>query len=173
MAHKPLSKTLMVKCGYSDMEILDQNLRVHCRDKHNSVKFAAGSTHITSFFPPKSDHKRKLSSSSSDPKKLCVSNSESENQESTSDSILNTETDAPSPSEPDEQQPTSSISANADAKLDEILACVKDIQVSLKTLRTLGLQTYGPFRNIHKLCPSPEKIFKYDVSRMLLSEKRV
>ena len=134
MAHKPLSKTLMVKCGYCDMEILDQNLRVHCRDKHNSVKFAAGSTHITSFFPPKSDHKRKLSSSSSDPKKLCVSNSESENQGSTSDSILNTEMDAPSPSEPDEQhiEPTLSISANADGKLDEILACVKDIQVSLK-----------------------------------------
>ena len=43
--------------------MLDQNLSKHCQEKHNSKKFVAGDTHITSYFGGQT---RKHSSSSNE-----------------------------------------------------------------------------------------------------------
>ena len=47
---KPTNKTKLSKCGHCNAEMLDQNLSKHCQEKHNSKKFVAGDTHITSYF---------------------------------------------------------------------------------------------------------------------------
>ena len=56
---KPLSKTKKVRCGYCNDEMMDQNLKPHCRDMHqSSIKYAAGDSHITSYFT--TNKKRKV-----------------------------------------------------------------------------------------------------------------
>ena len=58
---KPLSKTLIFKCDYCGAEMLEQNLKPHCRDQHSSAKYVQGVTHITYYFGK--GKKRKLSTS--------------------------------------------------------------------------------------------------------------
>ena len=114
----------MVKCGYCDKDILDQNLSTHCRDRHNSFKYAAGDTHVTSYFAI--NKKRKLSSVDSEISCDSASSEElpSEELEQTG-SNSNEESTAVLANEQ-----TSTTTDNA--KLDEILSRVKDIQISVK-----------------------------------------
>ena len=119
---KPLSKTLMVKCGFCNVEMLDENLKAHRPDQHSSSKYVAGDSHITSYFS-KTDKKRKLSTTSCDSDNSNVSSASNKNlQPDKVDDVQSV----------DVLNKTCLTTEDANSKLDEILSCVKDIQISVK-----------------------------------------
>ncbi len=128
--NKPLSKIKTSKCGYCNAEMLDQNLRKHCRDQHNQERFAAGDTHITSYFGTKSQ-KRKLSTSSSgsgSDESLSPELPELDEQHVIMDSSSH-----PNENIIDAISQRHSADSMSNEKLDEILTRVKDIQITVKS----------------------------------------
>ena len=118
---KPLSKTLVVKCGYCGPEMLERNLKPHCRGQHSSAKYVQGDTRITSYFGK--GKKRKLSTSETvnDPK---PESSENLCSEELGEKGLGTELNLKADTESTAglaNEPTASTANNANDKLDEIL----------------------------------------------------
>ena len=131
-SNKPPSKVKISRCGYCNDEMLDQNLAKHCRDQHNSSKFAKGDTHITSYFGEISESQKRKHSTSS------VESQNAENLSSEFDSINEPYVSELESSAQFSKTTTHAVSehhsalSSCDEKLDEILTLVKDIQITVK-----------------------------------------
>ena len=148
------SKTKNVTCGYCNLTLLKVSLTAHNNLKHPGlpefIAPEAGGTKITGYFGTKTK-KRKISESENEDVELDVSNRDVERESDLSEEVRSKSIPEPSVT---------------DARLDELLERVKDIQISISSSK-LVRPALPPLAKPKDVATSDERIKQLQICRAI------
>ena len=145
------SKTKTVTCGYCNLTLLKVSLPGHNDLKHPGLpEFIAGDTKITGYFSTKTK-KRKIPESECEDVEVDVSNTNAERESDLSEKVTS------------DLIPETSVT---DARLNEILERVKDIQISISSGET-ARPVLPPLAKPQDVETSDERIKQLQICRSM------